>query len=89
MSPVSHKDNPKYLLYVKAGLIYIVANKKNESLLLKVFHGSLLKKCALEKRLCVCVCAQSIQLCLTACDPMDCSPLGSSVHRSPQAGRVE
>ena len=43
----------KYLLYVKAGLIYIVANNKNESLLLKVFHGSLLKKCALEKRPCV------------------------------------
>ena len=47
----------KYLLYVKAGLIYIVANNKNESLLLKVFHGSLLKKCALEKRPCVCVCS--------------------------------
>ena len=26
---------------------------------------------------CVCVCAQS---CLTLCDPMDCSPPGSSVH---------
>ena len=25
-----------------------------------------------------CVCAQSVQSCLTLCDPMDCSPLGSS-----------
>ena len=31
---------------------------------------------------CVCVCAQS---CLTLCDPMDCSPPGSSVHRILQA----
>ena len=25
-------------------------------------------------------CAESLQSCLTLCDPMDCSPLGSSVH---------
>ena len=24
--------------------------------------------------------AKSLQLCLTLCDPMDCSPAGSSVH---------
>ena len=34
--------------------------------------------------MCVCVCApmhaKSLQLCLTLCDPMDCSPSGSSVH---------
>ena len=29
---------------------------------------------------CVCVCAKSLQLCLTLCDPMDCTPPGSSVH---------
>ena len=29
---------------------------------------------------CVCVCVLVTQLCLTWCDPMDCSPLGSSVH---------
>ena len=27
-----------------------------------------------------CVCAQSLQLCLTLCDPIDCSLPGSSVH---------
>ena len=28
----------------------------------------------------MCVCAKSLQACLTLCDPMDCSPSGSSVH---------
>ena len=28
---------------------------------------------------CVCVC-MSAQLCLTLCNPMDCSPPGSSIH---------
>ena len=28
---------------------------------------------------------KSLQLCLTLCDPMDCSPPGSSVHRILQA----
>ena len=27
-----------------------------------------------------CVCAKSLELCPTLCDPMDCSPPGSSVH---------
>ena len=30
--------------------------------------------------MCVHTCAQLLQSCLTLCDPMDCSPLGSSVH---------
>ena len=34
---------------------------------------------------CVCVCAKLLQLCLTISDPMDCSPLGSSVHGALQA----
>ena len=33
----------------------------------------------------VCVRAGSLQLCLTLCDPVDCSPLGSSVHGILQA----
>ena len=38
-----------------------------------------------------CVHAKPLQLCLTLCDPMDCSPPGSSVHGILQArivGRV-
>ena len=35
------------------------------------------------------VCAQSLQLCLTLCSPMDCSPLGSSVHGLLQARILE
>ena len=35
---------------------------------------------------CMLVCAQS---CLTLCDPMDCSPPGSSVHRMFQTRRLE
>ena len=31
-----------------------------------------------------CVHAQSLQLCPTLCDPMDCSPPGSSVHGFPR-----
>ena len=33
----------------------------------------------------VCMHAQSLQLCLTLCDPMDCSLPGSSVHGILQA----
>ena len=29
---------------------------------------------------CMFICAKSLQSCLTQCDPMDCSPLDSSVH---------
>ena len=32
---------------------------------------------------CVCVCVLVAQSCLTLCNPMDCSPLGSSVWNSP------
>ena len=37
----------------------------------------------------ICVHAQSLQLCLTLCDPMDCSPPGSSVHGILQARILE
>ena len=36
-----------------------------------------------------CVCAKSPQSCLTFCDPMDCSPPGSSVHGILQAKILE
>ena len=34
-------------------------------------------------------CAKSFQLCLTLCNPMDCSSLGSSVHEISQAKILE
>ena len=37
----------------------------------------------------VCVCAKSLHLCLTLCDAMDCSPLGSSVQGILQARTLE
>ena len=39
--------------------------------------------------LCVCVCIKLLQPCLTLCDPMDCSPPGSSVHGILQARILE
>ena len=38
---------------------------------------------------CVCVCVLVPQSCLTLCDPMDCSPPGSSVHGILQARTLE
>ena len=35
------------------------------------------------------MCAKSLQSCLTLCDPMDCSPPGSSVHGILQARILE
>ena len=37
----------------------------------------------------LCMCAKSLQLCLTLCNPMDCSPPGSSVHGVLQARILE
>ena len=34
-------------------------------------------------------CAKLLQSCLTLCDPMNCSQLGSSVHAIPQARILE
>ena len=36
-----------------------------------------------------CTHAKSLQLCLTLCNPMDCSPPGSSVHGIIPAGILE
>ena len=40
-------------------------------------------------RVCVCVCVLVTQLCLTLCNPMDCSSPGSSVHGILQARILE
>ena len=45
---------------------------------------------ACQSQLCHChVCAQSLQSCLTLCNPMNCSPSGSSVHGILQARILE
>ena len=41
------------------------------------------------ERLCSVLHAKSLQLCLTLCNPMDCSPPGSSVHGHLQARTLE
>ena len=38
---------------------------------------------------CVCVCAKLLQSCLTLCNPVDCSPPGSSIHGILQARILE
>ena len=38
---------------------------------------------------CACVCTKSFHSCLTLCDPMDCSPPGSSVQGILQASILE
>ena len=38
---------------------------------------------------CVCMCVLLAQLCLTLCNPMDCSPPGSPVHGTLQARIME
>ena len=38
---------------------------------------------------CVCMHAQSLQFCLTLCEPLDCGPPGSSVHGIPQVRILE
>ena len=35
--------------------------------------------------MCLCLCAKSLQSCLTVCDPIDCSPPDSSLHGILQA----
>ena len=42
-----------------------------------------------DKCVCVYVCVLAAQLCLIICNPMDCSPPGSSVHGIHQARILE
>ena len=46
-------------------------------------------KVCLVKAMVFSVCAKLLQLCLTLCDPMDCSLPGSSVHGILQARILE
>ena len=44
------------------------------------------RKLSVENGVCSCMRAKSLQSCQTLCDPMDCSPPGSSVLGILQAG---
>ena len=63
------------------GFVHHVKNHEDE-----VFTCGFLFVLALLK---VCVCAKSLQSCLTLCDSMDCTPPGFSVHGILQAGMLE
>ena len=56
----------------------------NLSLILNIDSDKLIKS-----TLIIIMHAKSLQLCLTLCKPMDCSPPGSSVHGILQAGTLE
>ena len=62
-------------------------NKKYVFKYIKINHVKIQSAPASIK--CVHVHAKSLQLCLTLCDPMDCSPPGSSVHGTLQARILE
>ena len=47
------------------------------------------KKMFFNRFVCVCVCVLVAQTCLTLCNPLDCSPPGSSVHGILQARILE
>ena len=49
----------------------------------------LLGRKATTNLVCACLCAQSLRMCPTLCNPMDCSPPGSSVHGILQARILE
>ena len=53
------------------------------------FSGSFLQPPASAQVASSVLCTKLLQLCLTLCDPMDCSPQGSSVHGILQARMLE
>ena len=71
--------NPQSLLYSQQECQQTKVGKKN--ICAKQSHQMRNFKCVQS--------LQSLQLCLTPCDPMDCSPPGSSVHGTLQAKTLE
>ena len=66
-------------------------NKKviQEILLIEIANKIISWFSYINTHVCVCVCAQTLQSCLTLCNPTDCSPPESSVHGILQAGILE
>ena len=61
-------------LYVNCNKITLILAPASIPITNQVSHLTFKLLCV-----CVCVCVLVSQLCLTMCDPMDCSPPGSSV----------
>ena len=63
-------------------------NKKEERIYIVIFFTAFNSHKLFDKY-CVLCAMRSLQLCLTLCDPMDCSLLGSSVHGISKARTLE
>ena len=73
-----------------AKLIHEISHDSGYNKLILKASGPQLAPRKLSKVYChCCVCAQSLQSCLTLWDPTDCSPPGSSVHGILQARELE
>ena len=92
--------NPKPLCLVNSSRIYCFCLKGMKAACLGHFFESLfifywfpctykIKFVFLLLICLACVCAKSLQSCPALCNPMDCSPPGSSVHRILQARILE
>ena len=73
-------DLPAFEDHMSQGKEYVIWSLQN----LNIYYafGAFILSLSLSLSVCVCVYAQS---CLTFCDPIDCSPSGSSVHGISQA----
>ena len=70
----------KFKIFSKMNLFCWVSGTppKNNDTSSTLLHCYIWQMCVC---VCVCVCVCSVaQSCLTLCNPLDCSPLGSSVH---------
>ena len=73
--------------YRDTSRVYILTKKENETVYCFINSFSPLFLSYHWKV--VCMCAKLLQLCLSLCDPMDCSPPGSSAHGILQARILE
>ena len=79
-SPTRFCETSRLNGLVGLGLFLYMGNER--------WGGGVFKEISSSKNF-VCMCAKSLQLCLTLCNPMDCSPLNSSVHGILQARILE
>ena len=83
LNPAPPFNRPKDLLRCVLVISILQMRKRGNRDLVSLAWGHTL---VIGKPMCVCACTRTrsvAQLCLTLCDPMDCSPPGSSVHVLP------